>query len=178
MHHWGTAVFAAPAGVLVATVTASASPVDDAWPYGGFFELSGVGTSNGDNVIDYSVEYLNGNVPDSYHYSTTFDAVQIPFVGYTSYQKVFDSPGPADTMAYVPPDGMTAVTLSYAVVSNTLIVDPHAGVGDQFALFPPLNGYGPQNTFISDSAGTQDVFSFAGRDLTLVEFPAAVPDWL
>lgn len=152
---------------VVTSPAAAASPVDDAWPYGTLLQLPGFSVGGQVTPVDgipfLSQGVLPWSVPDyGGGYSTDFIGFQVPFVGYLIHQEAFDSTVP------FPSDGTTWDGFSFGPVSNFLIIDPVAGIGDQFIFF------GIQNTFISDAAGLQDVLTVFGQDFTLLDLPAVL----
>src|SRR5690625_613834 len=149
---------------LAAGPTAGADALDEAWPYPDF-SFPGFSTGNLTQNGPFIQGELDYNLfPESGEYSTHYTAFSVRLVIDNIHQEVFTSSG------VFPPVGTTMdqfyIFNDPELLSNTYINDPTAGVGDRFTFFFL------QNTYISDTAGTQDVLSIFGHDFTLFDFPA------
>lgn len=164
---------------------AGADPIDDAWPYPGFY-LQGGYIGPPTNGIDLGLIGFGDRVYDSSTsdplYSTHDYWLNIPFLTRYDHQTVFDSTG-FDAVNAIPSDGTVSEELGLGLIpnffslgftpifDNKYITDPMAGTGDQFTIvfFTQIL----QNTYISDDAGVRDVLSIFGQDYTLFDIPAA-----
>lgn len=165
MRHYRVALLvgmAAGAAALTAGFSAHADPtgaVEQAWPFGDF-QLPGY--SAGAHLTGWPV--LTGTepytAPDG-DYSAHFTGVEAAFVGYLIHREVFDSANPTV------PNGTTWDGVSLPGFSDTVIVAPGAGIGDQVEVGSLIN------SLVIDTAGVHDVLTLGDYPpVTLFDVPA------
>jgi hypothetical protein len=182
----GIALGAGVGAALAYSPTAVADPIVTDWPYDGTtlpgyvdptsvtnFNDYSLGPLGNISTEDYNVDLSDGGAP-WYSVSDVYSDSQYLFNNdYDQVTNVLDD-APGYPSVGTVADSFQGIILSSPAIQgvpllqNYYLDDPKLGLEDGFSPFP-----GVENTYLSDSAGIEDIVNAYGHSYTLFDLPAS-----